>query len=163
MIQPTDVKLKQRAEYGELALKSLLVFIFISLTTTALSAPLRITITEGVIEPLPYAAPTFIGETGASNEIAAAITELIKDDLLGTGLFREVPRSSYISGIDNFSSPIQYSDWKAINVQALLTGSVLLSGENLSVKFRLFDIFSQFSETKLSRSQATLGRFRGVC
>ncbi len=125
MIQPTDVKLKQRAEYEELALKSLLVFIFISLTTTALSAPLRITITEGVIEPLPYAAPTFIGETGASNEIAAAITELIKDDLLGTGLFREVPRSSYISGIDNFSSPIQYSDWKAINVQALLTGSVL--------------------------------------
>ena len=63
-------------------MKSLLVFIFISLTTTALSAPLRITITEGVIEPLPYAAPTFIGETGASNEIAAAITELIKDDLL---------------------------------------------------------------------------------
>ena len=54
-------------------MKSLLVFIFISLTTTALSAPLRITITEGVIEPLPYAAPTFIGETGASNEIAAAI------------------------------------------------------------------------------------------
>ena len=67
-------------------MKSLLVFIFISLTTTALSAPLRITITEGVIEPLPYAAPTFIGETGASNEIAAAITVLIKDDLLGTGL-----------------------------------------------------------------------------
>ena len=79
-----------------------------SLSTFAQSAPLRITITEGVIEPLPYAAPAFIGETGASNDLANKITELVKNDLLGTGLFREVPKSSYISGIDNFNSPIQY-------------------------------------------------------
>ena len=75
-------------------LKPFLVIIFISLTTFAQSAPLRITITEGVIEPLPYAAPAFIGETGASNEVANKITELVKSDLLGTGLFREVPKSS---------------------------------------------------------------------
>ena len=107
-------------------MRTFLVIIFICLTSLAETAPLRITITEGVIEPIPYAAPAFIGETGASNEIATKITELIKSDLTGTGLFREVPKSSYISSIDNFSSPVQYSDWKAINVQALLTGSVLL-------------------------------------
>jgi len=137
-------------------LKTFLVIFFISLSTFVQSAPLRITITEGVIEPLPYAAPTFIGETGASNELANKITELVKNDLLGSGLFREVPKSSYISGIDKFNSPIQYSDWKAIKVQALLTGSVLVSGEKLSVKFRLFDVFSnnelgkglQFNSTK---------------
>ena len=123
-------------------MRTFLVIIFISLTSLAETAPLRITITEGVIEPLPYAAPEFIGETGASNELAIKITELVKSNLLGTGLFREVPKSSYISGIDNFSSPVQYSDWKAINVQALLTGSVLVTGEKLSVKFRLFDVFS---------------------
>jgi TolB protein len=77
-----------------------------SLSTFAQSAPLRITITEGVIEPLPYAAPAFIGETGASNDLANKITELVKNDLLGTGFIREVPKSSYISGIDNFNSPI---------------------------------------------------------
>jgi TolB protein len=137
-------------------LKPFLIIIFISVTTFAQSAPLRITITEGVIEPLPYAVPAFIGETGASNEVANKITELVKNDLLGTGLFREVPKSSYISGVDNFRSTVQYSDWKAINVQALLTGSVLVTGENLSVNFRLFDIFSnselgkglQFNTTK---------------
>ena len=123
-------------------MRTFLVIIFISLTSLAETAPLRITITEGVIEPLPYAAPEFIGETGASYELAIKITDLVKSNLSGTGLFREVPKSSYISGIDNFSSPVQYSDWKAINVQALLTGSVLVTGEKLSVKFRLFDVFS---------------------
>ena len=142
MTQPTNANWNNPAENEKLMLKKLLVIIFISLATFLQSAPLRITITEGVIEPLPYAAPAFIGETGASNELAIKITELIKSDLLGSGLFREVPKSSYISGIDNFSSPIQYSDWKAINVQALLTGSVLVTGEKLSVKFRLFDVFS---------------------
>ena len=81
---------------------------------------------------------------------------MVKSDLFGTGLFREVPKSSYISEIDTFSSAVQYSDWKAINVQALLTGSVLVTGEKLSVKFRLFDVFSnselgkglQFNSTK---------------
>tara|TARA_B100001248_G_scaffold223834_1_gene180785 strand:+ start:6759 stop:8057 length:1299 start_codon:yes stop_codon:yes gene_type:complete len=123
-------------------LKPFLLIIFISLSSLAQSAPLRITITEGVTEPLPYAAPTFIGETGASIELALKITEVVKDDLSGTGLFREVPKSSYISGIDTFSSPVQYSDWRVINVQALLIGSVLVTSETLSVKFKLIDIFS---------------------
>ena len=73
-------------------MKTFLVIFFISLSTFVQSAPLRITITEGVIEPLPYAAPTFIGETGASNGLANKITELVKNDLLGSGLFREVPK-----------------------------------------------------------------------
>ena len=75
-------------------MRTFLVIIFISLTSPAETAPLRITITEGVIEPLPYAAPEFIGETGASNELAIKITELVKSNLSGTGLFREVPKSS---------------------------------------------------------------------
>ena len=59
-------------------MKTFLVIFFISLSTFVQSAPLRITITEGVIEPLPYAAPTFIGETGASNELANKIANLFK-------------------------------------------------------------------------------------
>ena len=123
-------------------MRPLLTLIFIILTTFVQAAPLRITITEGVSEPLPYAAPTFIGETGASIEMALKITEVVKVDLNGTGLFREVPSSSYISSVDTFSSPIQYSDWRAINVQALLIGSVLVTRENLSVKLRIIDVFS---------------------
>ena len=78
-----------RAENGEFELRTFLVIIFISLTSLAESAPLRVTITEGVIEPLPYAAPEFIGETGASNELAIKITELVKRTYQVLGYFEK--------------------------------------------------------------------------
>lgn len=103
--------------------------------------PLRIEITEGVIEPLPFALPQFIAGAGAE-DAAADITRVIAADLAGTGLFREIPRDAHISPITSFDSPVQYADWQAINAQALITGSVSLEGGQLVVRFRLFDVFS---------------------
>ena len=115
----------------------------IGLPTLVTAAPLRIEITEGVIEPLPIAAPDFVAETGSAAQLAKDIAQLVADDLSGTGLFREIPESAYISGINSFSSPVQFADWKAINAQALVTGAVSLqSGGRLTVKFRLYDVFS---------------------
>ena len=105
--------------------------------------PLRIEITEGVIEPLPFAAPVFIAENAGAQEMAAQITQVIAADLANTGLFREIPPNAFISTVTSFSSPVQYSDWKAINAQALITGAVATtSGGRVTVKFRLFDVFS---------------------
>lgn len=115
----------------------------IGLPTLGTAAPLRIEITEGVIEPLPIAAPDFVAETGSAAQLAKDIAQLVADDLSGTGLFREIPESAYISGISSFSSPVQFADWKAINAQALVTGAVSLqSGGRLTVKFRLYDVFA---------------------
>ncbi|MEZ5911476.1 MAG: Tol-Pal system beta propeller repeat protein TolB [Paracoccaceae bacterium] len=108
----------------------------------AQTGPLRIEITEGVIEPLPFAVPDFIAENGAAADYATGIARVIASDLSGTGLFREIPASAFISGVSNFDAPVQYADWKAINAQALITGAVSLSGDRLVVKFRLFDVFS---------------------
>lgn len=105
--------------------------------------PLKIEITQGVIEPLPVAVPNFIAETVQAADFAQKISDVIAADLVGTGLFREVPESAYISRITSFESPVQYADWKAINVQGLVTGAVAVdAGGNLSVKFRVFDVFS---------------------
>ncbi|MDH2325259.1 Tol-Pal system beta propeller repeat protein TolB [Cereibacter sp. SYSU M97828] len=108
----------------------------------AQQGPLRIEITEGVIEPLPFAAPAFIAENGAAQQYAADITRVIAADLSGTGLFREIPANAHISRVSSFDAPIAYNDWKAINAQALITGAVSASGNQIVVKFRLFDIFS---------------------
>ncbi|MDF0597294.1 Tol-Pal system beta propeller repeat protein TolB [Psychromarinibacter halotolerans] len=105
--------------------------------------PLRIEITEGVIEPLPFASPQFVAETPGAEAIAAQITRVVSADLTNTGLFREIPQGAYISGITSFQSPVQYSDWKAINAQALITGAVSLQGNQVIVKFRLFDVFAE--------------------
>jgi TolB protein len=110
----------------------------------AQTGPLRIEITEGVIEPMPFAAPTFVAESDATADAAQDITRVIGADLRGTGLFREIPSSAFISTITNFASPVQFNDWQAINAQALITGSVSQNASGqLVVQFRLFDVFSQ--------------------
>ncbi len=107
------------------------------------SGPLRIEITEGVIEPLPFAVPIFIAENAAAQDVALAISQVIASDLNGTGLFREIPRGAHISVPTSFDSPVQFSDWKAINAQALVSGSVRADGDNVVVKFRIFDVFAE--------------------
>jgi TolB protein len=108
----------------------------------AMAEPLRIDITDGVIEPLPFAVPDFVAENGAARDYASQIARVVAADLSGTGLFREIPREAFISNVTSFDSSVAYEDWKAINAQALITGAVSASGSQIVVKFRLFDIFS---------------------
>ena len=104
--------------------------------------PLRITITDGVIEPLPFAVPSFVPENGAAAEYAANITRVVAADLAGTGLFREIPAEAHIAQVSSFDAPVSFPDWQAINAQALIVGAVSASGDQIVVKFRLFDVFS---------------------
>jgi TolB protein len=106
-------------------------------------APLRIEITEGVIEPMPFAAPGFVPDGPAAADAAARLTQVVIDDLTGTGLFREIPRQAHIGGVTNFDAPVQFADWRAINAQALITGAVGVSGDQVTARFRLWDVFAQ--------------------
>ncbi|MEN8836801.1 MAG: Tol-Pal system beta propeller repeat protein TolB [Celeribacter marinus] len=120
--------------------------IVLSLSVPAVAqdtGPLKIDITQGVIEPVPLAIPDFIAETADAAEFARQISDVIAADLVGTGLFREIPPSAHISQVSSFSAPVQYADWKAINAQGLVTGAVSTDADgNLSVKFRVFDVFA---------------------
>ncbi|MEO1733993.1 MAG: Tol-Pal system beta propeller repeat protein TolB [Pseudomonadota bacterium] len=108
----------------------------------AQSGPLRIEITEGVIEPLPFAVPDFFATGAGAQDYSGRISRVIAADLIGTGLFREIPSSAFVSTIGSFSDPVQFADWRTINAQALVVGEVSVSGQNLVVRFRLYDVFS---------------------
>ncbi|MFT7596686.1 MAG: TolB protein [Paracoccaceae bacterium] len=124
-------------------LASFLVGVLVmALPAFAQQGPLRIEITEGVIEPLPYAVPDFVPDSPAAKKVGADLARVIAADLSGTGLFREIPSSAFISQISDFSAPVQYADWKAINAQALVAGAVNVSGNKLTVRFRIYDVFS---------------------
>lgn len=107
------------------------------------SGPLRIEITEGVIEPLPFAAPNFVAANSDAAQVGQDIARVVADDLVGTGLFRQIKSSAFISQITSFTSPVEFSDWKAINAQALVTGQVSTdSSGRLVVQFRVYDVFA---------------------
>ena len=127
------------------------VFLFLAMVlslaigtaSVAQDGPLRIEITDGVIEPLPFAVPAFQAESAQAGQLAADISRVVAADLTGTGLFREISSDAFISNVSNFASPVQYADWKAINAQALITGAVNADGQgNINVKFRVYDVFS---------------------
>ncbi|MFK7876229.1 MAG: Tol-Pal system beta propeller repeat protein TolB [Paracoccaceae bacterium] len=104
--------------------------------------PLRIEITEGVIEPMPVAVPNFVAENQAGQQYAAELSRVVAANLSSTGLFREVPQSAYISGFSDFGAPVAFPDWRAINASALVAGAVTVTGNQVQVKFRLYDVIS---------------------
>ena len=108
----------------------------------AQEGPLRIEITDGVIEPLPFAVPNFVADTPAASQLAAELSRVIAADLTGSGLFREIPQVAYISPYTQFDAPVNFTDWKAINAQALITGAVSQSGDRITVRFRAYDVFA---------------------
>lgn len=118
------------------------LLVLAGIAAAAQTGPLRIEITEGVIEPMPFAVPDFVPDTAAAGEVSQQIGRVIAADLAGTGLFREIPASAHIGKVSDFSAPVQFADWKAVNAQALVTGAVNVSGGRLSVRFRVWDVFS---------------------
>ncbi|MBC6406682.1 MAG: Tol-Pal system protein TolB [Rhodobacteraceae bacterium] len=109
----------------------------------AQTTPLRIEITEGVIEPLPYAAPDFLAENPPATPYARDIAQIIRADLDSTGLFRPIQADAFVGEITSFSAPVQFADWQVINAQALLSGAVSVGEDDqLEVKFRLYDVFA---------------------
>ena len=110
---------------------------------TAQSGPLKIEITDGVIEPLTFAIPVFEAENLEAAAVATEISRIVAADLTSSGLFREIPSNRFISRRTSFGEPVRYPDWRAINTQALVTASVKTNSlGRLTVKFRIFDIFS---------------------
>ena len=104
--------------------------------------PLRITITDPTIEPIPFAIPAFTVETSGAEQLARDIAGVVSADLVGTGLFREIPPSSFINPNVPFNTAPTFTDWTAINAQALVTAAVAVQGNQIAVKFRLYDVFS---------------------
>ncbi len=104
--------------------------------------PLRLQITEGVIEPMPFAMPAFVPEDQGGAQYSEQLARVVANNLTNTGLFREVPAQAHIARVSSFDASVSYSDWRAVNVQALITGAVSVQGNRMRVKFRLFDVVS---------------------
>ncbi|WBU65771.1 Tol-Pal system beta propeller repeat protein TolB [Paracoccus aerodenitrificans] len=100
--------------------------------------PLRIEITEGVMRPMPI----MLHFEGPDSEdgLVGDIRSVIAEDLRGTGLFEIVsPEEGPSAGFD---SAVDYVGWRMTQTEALVAGRVSLTGDNIAVGFRLFDIFA---------------------
>jgi TolB protein len=106
-------------------------------------AELKIDITRGSVEPLPIAIVNFQGDVEEASRIGTDITGVISADLERSGLFRPLNQAAFIQTDVSASVQPRFGDWRLINAQALVTGSVQLQVDGrLRVEFRLWDVFA---------------------
>ncbi len=102
------------------------------------AAQLKLDITSGTPQPIPIALPDLMGDP----QQARAITEVISNDLKRSGLFAPIDPNAFIEKISNPDAP-RFQDWRVINAQALMTGSVTRQADGrFQVMFRLWDVFA---------------------
>jgi TolB protein len=103
------------------------------------NAALRVDITRGNAEPMPIALPNLAG-----GSVGDDIIRVVSADLERSGLFKPINPSSFIEQITAQTTVPRFNDWRQINAQALVTGSVSEGeGGKLRVAFRLWDIYGE--------------------
>ena len=114
-------------------------------------AQLRVDITQGNVEPVPIAVSPFAG-----GETGTAIADVINADLDGSGLFRSIDRRAFIQSPEELRNVPRFADWRQINAQALVTGTVAPGPAGMTVEFRLWDVFAgtQLRGLRFDTSQA---------
>lgn len=120
--------------------KILWVALFFSHLINSATAALRVDITEGQIKAMPIALPLFQSSGGSKK--GEELTQIITYDLKSSGLFDPLNPAAFIqaNASSQHTAP-RFADWRILNAQFLLTGSVEEAGGQIKVQFRLFDVF----------------------
>ncbi|MBD8876873.1 Tol-Pal system beta propeller repeat protein TolB [Roseibium polysiphoniae] len=105
-------------------------------------ALIEIDVTQGQIEPMPVALPSF-GAEGGDPKLSQDMTAVIAADLKRSGLFNPLDPASFIQKNMNVNTTPRFGDWRTIGAQALVSGSVTKQADGrLRAEFRLWDVFA---------------------
>jgi TolB protein len=106
------------------------------------AAVVRLDVTQGNVQAMPIAIPDFLPGSAAEGDTPRNITQIITNNLKRSGLFAPIDQAAYIEKITNMDAVPRFADWRTINAQALLVGSVLRQADGrINVKFRLWDVY----------------------
>jgi TolB protein len=114
-------------------------------------AELNVDITQGFVEPLPVAITDFYAETVEESKTGKDLAAVVSGDLERSGLFRPIDQGAFIQDAASLRKGARFADWRLINAQALIQGSVEMQPDGrLRVNFRLWDVFAEQQMTGLA-------------
>lgn len=107
-------------------------------------AELQIDVTGAMRDPMPIAFPEMIHNGFFVGQFGEKIRNVVIADLERSGLFKIIDPNSYIQEFKSMSEEPKFTDWQAINAQALVQSAITeVDAKNLRVEFRLWDVFSE--------------------
>lgn len=100
-----------------------------------------IRITEGSRQAFPIAIPDFADPQDSTNDIAKQISDVVRNDLETTGLFRLANPEAFIQKDLDLQVEPRFKNWQIINTDALVVGQAdIMPDGQLRVGFRLWDV-----------------------
>jgi TolB protein len=124
---------------GRATLAALALAALTALAAAPAWAQVEVDITQGQIQPIPVAIAPFLGD----GTLPADITEIVSDDLEGSGFFKPVNQSAFLERVASIDAFPRFENWRPLNAQALVVGWVSDDGNGkIQAKFRLWDVFS---------------------
>ena len=121
---------------------TLLTFIAV-LAANAAMARVTIDITQGNVDPMPIAAPDFLGDDDSTASLGRDITSVLMNDLERSGLFQVIDQRAYIEKPEGVNIRPRFADWRIINSQVLIVGGVEeLPDGRMQVSTRIWDVYA---------------------
>ena len=122
----------------------IIILLFSLIFNPAYSEDLRIKINSGQVEPLPIAIANFTGHSGEPSKVGMQISNVISNNLVGSGQFKAVESAAFIAPPTSPSVRPNFTDWSPLGIKALITGSVKsINNEKIEVEFRLWDVIAE--------------------
>ena len=122
----------------------IIILLFSLIFNPAYSEDLRIKINSGQVEPLPIAIANFTGHSGEPSKVGMQISNVISNNLVGSGQFKAVESAAFIAPPTSPSVRPNFTDWSPLGIKALITGSVKsINNEQIEVEFRLWDVIAE--------------------
>ncbi len=100
---------------------------------------LKIEITQGQVKATPIAITPFFATAGSKR--GEELAQIITYDLKSSGLFEPLNPAAFVHDAASLQQLPRFADWRILNAQCLLCGTVEESGGQIKVQFRLFDVF----------------------
>lgn len=99
-------------------------------------AQLRITITPGQpFTPMPIAVPNFSGDP----QLGAEVARIVAQDLKTSGYFNPLDPASYVDKVVGANEQPNFNNWRPLNIQALIAGTVTDQGGQIVAQVRVWD------------------------
>jgi TolB protein len=121
-----------------------LTFVGWLIATAPAQANPVVVINGGTITPMPIAITPLQGQDGGASQVGETISQIVTHDLGNSGVFRPIDPAAFIQAAQAAADQPRFADWKVLNAQALVTGTVSTEPDGrLKADFRLWDVFEQ--------------------